>query len=136
MLPSQLSISLFIIVAFGEARTYSSSVPSDLLYQSDITTSSSGQGGSRNFDRIRRYAGNQQNYTIELLVAIDQTMIDFHGKDKVEEYVLTLLSSTSNLLLDKSIGNPINLAIVEILTIEKDRKAEGLLDIPCNGLNE
>lgn len=132
----------YILVSFGEVRTHSStwsygtrestdarinnSGDSNSLSHFDITVSS-GQKESRNLVRSKRDAGDQQNYTIELLVVVDGSMVEYHGKDKVEQYVLTLMSSASRLFLDKSIGSPIDLAVVKIL-IREDLKAESL----CN----
>lgn len=112
-----LTLTLYILVEFGEVRTHSSTC--DTRGSTEVTTP------SRTLDRSKRDVGNQQNYTVELLIAVDRMMIDYHT-DKLEEYVLTLMSSASRFLLHKSIGNPIDLAVVDIIKV--DLKAE-----ECNG---
>lgn len=130
MWSSKTLLILCMLVAFDEVRTNLNTVPwfggardsegdvySNPLFQPGITVPSR-QTESPNLDRIRskRDAVNQQSYTIELLVAVDQTMKE-HYKDKLEEHVLGLISSASKLFVHKSIGNPIDLAVVNIVEV-------------------
>lgn len=52
-------------------------------------------------------------YTIEVLVGVDSTMPESHG-EKYKEYVLMLVVMASSRFADASIGNSINLAVIEI----------------------
>ncbi|XP_058978759.1 A disintegrin and metalloproteinase with thrombospondin motifs 9 isoform X2 [Musca domestica] len=72
----------------------------------------------------RNYEGNQ--YTIELLVAVDRTMKEFH-KDDLTPYILTLISIVSNVFADASIGNPIKISVANILVLPdfKRRRKSG-----------
>ncbi|CRK97461.1 CLUMA_CG010850, isoform A [Clunio marinus] len=60
-----------------------------------------------------------KEYTIEVLVAVDRKMQEYHGKN-LKNYVLTLMSVVSSIYADASIGNSIKIAVVHIMYIEKD----------------
>ncbi|KAG4076388.1 hypothetical protein HA402_005831 [Bradysia odoriphaga] len=53
-------------------------------------------------------------YTMEVLVAVDKKMKDYHG-DNLNAYVLTLMSIVSSIYADASIGNSINVAVSHII---------------------
>ncbi|XP_065369742.1 A disintegrin and metalloproteinase with thrombospondin motifs 9 isoform X3 [Calliphora vicina] len=55
-------------------------------------------------------------FTIELLVAVDRTMKEFH-KDDLTSYILTLISIVSNIFADASIGNSIYISVANILVL-------------------
>ncbi|KAH8388555.1 hypothetical protein KR093_009637, partial [Drosophila rubida] len=59
--------------------------------------------------------GNQV-YTLEVLIAVDNTMIEFHKTD-LTSYILTLLSIVSNIFADASIGNSIQISLVNLLSL-------------------
>lgn len=61
-------------------------------------------------------------YTIELLVAVDESMRNFHKTigSNITEYVSSLLSTTANVFADASIGNMINIAVVGIFDLKAD----------------
>ncbi len=44
--------------------------------------------------RRRRHAGDD-DYNIEVLVAVDDTVVRFHGKEHVQNYLLTLMNIVS-----------------------------------------
>lgn len=62
-------------------------------------------------------------YTMEVLVAVDRKMQEYHGSD-IKEYVLTLMSIVSSIYADASIGNSINVAVVHILLLQDDLHVE------------
>ncbi|XP_026296950.1 A disintegrin and metalloproteinase with thrombospondin motifs 7 [Apis mellifera] len=78
---------------------------------------------------------NQANsYTMELLLVLDKTVLDYHKDFDVENYALTLLNMAAALLHDVSLGINMELTIVRIirmlvqenemsLTITKDTNA-------------
>ncbi|XP_065055111.1 A disintegrin and metalloproteinase with thrombospondin motifs 12-like isoform X2 [Rhopilema esculentum] len=72
--------------------------------------------GSRRGHRSLRTVAN-----IETLVVVDKTMVEFHGEKHVKNYVLTIMNMVSNIFRDPSIGRPINIAIVRLIIIEKQR---------------
>ncbi|KAJ6633267.1 A disintegrin and metalloproteinase with thrombospondin motifs 9 [Pseudolycoriella hygida] len=53
-------------------------------------------------------------YTMEVLVAVDKKMKEYHG-DNLNAYVLTLMSIVSSIYADASIGNSINVAVSHII---------------------
>lgn len=62
-------------------------------------------------------------YTMEVLVAADRKMQEYHGSE-LQAYILTLMSIVSNIFADASIGNSINVAVVHILLLEDDLHVE------------
>lgn len=62
-------------------------------------------------------------YTIEVLVAVDKSMQEFHGINEIEEYVLTLVQIASNVFADDSIGHAIKLAVAKIIFLDSDFSA-------------
>lgn len=74
---------------------------------------------------------NQNNpYTIEVLAIVDESMQNFHkviGTD-IKEYVLKLLSTTANVFADPTVGNMINVAVVDILSLHESLNASHLLE--------
>lgn len=95
--------------------------------------------------RKRSATGNEvenNEYTMEILVAVDKRMQEYHG-DEIKNYVLTLMSivsdtrfwimscrnlmqilhfplQVSNIFADASIGNSISIAVVEILLLKQE----------------
>lgn len=63
------------------------------------------------------------NYTMEVLVAVDRKMQEYHGQN-IKTYVLTLMSIVSSIYADASIGNSINVAVVHILLLQDDLHVE------------
>lgn len=45
--------------------------------------------------RTRRHA-QKENYNIEVLLAVDDSVVRFHGKEHVQNYVLTLMNIVSD----------------------------------------
>ncbi|KRF83490.1 uncharacterized protein Dvir_GJ24366, isoform D [Drosophila virilis] len=62
--------------------------------------------------------GNQV-YTLEVLIAVDASMVEFHKED-LTAYILTLLSIVSNIFADASIGNSIRISLLNLLML-RDR---------------
>ncbi|KAM7364624.1 ADAM metallopeptidase with thrombospondin type 1 motif A isoform 2-T6 [Cochliomyia hominivorax] len=60
-------------------------------------------------------------FTIELLVAVDRTMKEFH-KDDLTSYILTLISIVSNIFADASIGNSIYISVANILVLNEFKR--------------
>lgn len=46
-------------------------------------------------ERKRRHA-KKDNYNIEVLLAVDDSVVRFHGKEHVQNYVLTLMNIVSD----------------------------------------
>ncbi|XP_060831779.1 A disintegrin and metalloproteinase with thrombospondin motifs 7-like [Bombus pascuorum] len=56
-----------------------------------------------------------KSYTIELLLVLDKTVLDYRQDFDVENYALTLLNMAAGLLHDHSLGIPIELTVVRII---------------------
>lgn len=63
--------------------------------------------------------GDNNAYTMEVMVAVDRKMQEYHGTN-IQAYVLTLMSIVSNIYADASIGNSINVAVVHIFLLKHD----------------
>lgn len=66
---------------------------------------------------------DNNEYTMEVLVAVDRKMAEYHGSN-INAYVLTLMSIVSNIYADVSIGNSINVAVVHIFHLKEDLHLE------------
>lgn len=68
-------------------------------------------------------SGDNNAYTMEVMVAVDRKMQEYHGNN-IQAYVLTLMSIVSNIYADASIGNSINVAVVHIFFLRDDLHLE------------
>uniref|UniRef100_A0A4X2KXJ5 ADAM metallopeptidase with thrombospondin type 1 motif 7 n=1 Tax=Vombatus ursinus TaxID=29139 RepID=A0A4X2KXJ5_VOMUR len=59
---------------------------------------------------------------VETLVVADTKMVEYHGWDHVENYVLTVMNMVAGLFHDPSIGNPIHISIVRLILLEKEEE--------------
>lgn len=72
--------------------------------------------------RRKRDYEDRHLFTIELLVAVDRTMKEFHKHD-LNSYILTLISIVSNIFADASIGNSIYISVANILVLHDYKRA-------------
>lgn len=70
----------------------------------------------------RHYHDDRHLFTIELLVAVDRTMKEFHKSD-LTPYILTLISIVSNIFADASIGNSIYISVANILVLHEYKRS-------------
>ncbi|KAF5275467.1 hypothetical protein FQR65_LT16661 [Abscondita terminalis] len=64
-------------------------------------------------------SGNQE-FHIETLIVADKSMAEYHNTDEdLNHYILTLMSHVALLFKHATIGNPISLAVVEIVTLKE-----------------
>lgn len=112
----------------NEIESFSSST---MLDSNDIETTESSMNRNEtehNHSRRKReilvadQAANNA-YTMEVLVAVDRRMQEYHGHN-IKPYVLTLMSMVSSIYADASIGNSINVAVVHILLLKDDLHVE------------
>lgn len=59
---------------------------------------------------------------IEVMATADSSVVRFHGKQKAEKYILTLMNIVSRIFQHKSIGAPVYFVIVKLVLLEKDPK--------------
>ncbi|XP_048844172.1 A disintegrin and metalloproteinase with thrombospondin motifs 14 isoform X1 [Brienomyrus brachyistius] len=67
-------------------------------------------------ERKRRHAG-KENYNIEVLLAVDDSVVRFHGKEHVQNYVLTLMNIVDEIYHDESLGTNINIVLVRMIMV-------------------
>ncbi|XP_060795110.1 A disintegrin and metalloproteinase with thrombospondin motifs 14 [Neoarius graeffei] len=67
-------------------------------------------------DRKRRHA-KKDDYSIEVLLAVDDSVVRFHGKEHVQNYVLTLMNIVDEIYHDESLGININIVIVRMIML-------------------
>ncbi|XP_039301999.1 A disintegrin and metalloproteinase with thrombospondin motifs 12-like isoform X2 [Solenopsis invicta] len=70
--------------------------------------------------RNKMPAGSIENksYTLELLVVLDKSLLDYHKEFDVENYILTLFNMAAGLFHDVSLGIHMQLTIVRIIRLE------------------
>ncbi|XP_060055680.1 A disintegrin and metalloproteinase with thrombospondin motifs 14 isoform X3 [Erinaceus europaeus] len=67
-------------------------------------------------ERKRRHA-KLGSYSIEVLLAVDDSVVRFHGKEHVQNYVLTLMNIVDEIYHDESLGAHINIALVRLIMV-------------------
>ncbi|XP_018318532.1 A disintegrin and metalloproteinase with thrombospondin motifs 2 isoform X2 [Agrilus planipennis] len=74
-----------------------------------------------NKHRSRPSSGSPQRW-LEIAVAIDNTVISFHGKDRVEHYVLSLMNIVSAIYQDPSLEANMQLIITRLFFYEHKKE--------------
>ncbi|NXT48981.1 ATS14 metalloproteinase, partial [Pluvianellus socialis] len=67
-------------------------------------------------ERKRRHA-RKDDYNIEVLLAVDDSVVRFHGKEHVQNYVLTLMNIVDEIYHDESLGIHINIVLVRMIMV-------------------
>ncbi|XP_056325580.1 A disintegrin and metalloproteinase with thrombospondin motifs 14 isoform X1 [Danio aesculapii] len=67
-------------------------------------------------ERKRRHA-KKDDYNIEVLLAVDDSVVRFHGKEHVQNYVLTLMNIVDEIYHDESLGTNINIVLVRMILV-------------------
>ncbi|XP_043332633.1 A disintegrin and metalloproteinase with thrombospondin motifs 14 isoform X6 [Cervus canadensis] len=67
-------------------------------------------------ERKRRHA-TPGSYSIEVLLVVDDSVVRFHGKEHVQNYVLTLMNIVDEIYHDESLGVHINIALVRLIMV-------------------
>lgn len=60
--------------------------------------------------RARRHAADD-NYNIEVLLGVDDSVVQFHGKEHVQKYLLTLMNIVSGARGGVQVGAPVLSAV-------------------------
>ncbi|KAM6953293.1 A disintegrin and metalloproteinase with thrombospondin motifs 2-like [Aplochiton taeniatus] len=66
--------------------------------------------------RTRRQS-SERAYNIEVLLGVDDSVVQFHGKEKVQKYLLTLMNIVNEIYHDQSLGARINVVLVRIIML-------------------
>ncbi|XP_075457821.1 A disintegrin and metalloproteinase with thrombospondin motifs 2-like isoform X2 [Ascaphus truei] len=72
--------------------------------------------------RNRRHA-TDDDYNIEVLLGVDDSVVQFHGKEYVQKYLLTLLNIVNEIYHDESLGAHINVVLVRIIMLNHGKSA-------------
>ncbi|XP_051925237.1 A disintegrin and metalloproteinase with thrombospondin motifs 3 isoform X2 [Hippocampus zosterae] len=67
-------------------------------------------------ERKRRHA-KKDDYNMEVLLAVDDSVVRFHGKEHVQNYVLTLMNIVDEIYHDESLGANINIVLVRMIMV-------------------
>ncbi|XP_058572844.1 A disintegrin and metalloproteinase with thrombospondin motifs 12 [Neofelis nebulosa] len=59
---------------------------------------------------------------VETLVVADTKMIEYHGSDNVESYILTIMNMVTGLFHNPSIGNAIHIVVVRLILLEEEEQ--------------
>ncbi|XP_023562555.1 A disintegrin and metalloproteinase with thrombospondin motifs 3 isoform X2 [Octodon degus] len=65
--------------------------------------------------RQRRHA--EDKYSIEVLLGVDDSVVRFHGKEHVQNYLLTLMNIVNEIYHDESLGVHINVVLVRMIML-------------------
>ncbi|XP_048346729.1 A disintegrin and metalloproteinase with thrombospondin motifs 2 [Sphaerodactylus townsendi] len=80
--------------------------------------------------RRRRYPRHaaDDDYNIEVLLGVDDSVVQFHGKEHVQKYLLTLMNIVNEIYHDESLGAHINVVLVRIIMLSYG-KSTSLIEI-------
>ncbi|KAJ6662917.1 hypothetical protein lerEdw1_011121 [Lerista edwardsae] len=71
--------------------------------------------------RIKQRSVSKEKW-VETLVVADPKMVEYHGSENVEKYVLTVMNMVAGLFHDASIGNPIHISVVRLIFLEEEEE--------------
>uniref|UniRef100_A0A9J7Z8H8 A disintegrin and metalloproteinase with thrombospondin motifs 2-like n=1 Tax=Cyprinus carpio carpio TaxID=630221 RepID=A0A9J7Z8H8_CYPCA len=88
------------------------------------------QGVERSINQSRRARRQlpERIYNIEVLLGVDDSVVQFHGQQKVEKYLLTLMNIVNEIYHDHSLGARINVVLVRIVLVDA-RKSMSLIEL-------
>ncbi|XP_035034405.1 A disintegrin and metalloproteinase with thrombospondin motifs 2 [Hippoglossus stenolepis] len=74
--------------------------------------------------RRRRYIEEAELFNIEVLLAVDYSVLLFHGRDHIQKYLLTLMNIVNEIYQDHSLGANINVVLVRIIMLSPTKSQE------------
>ncbi|XP_023254949.1 A disintegrin and metalloproteinase with thrombospondin motifs 2-like [Seriola lalandi dorsalis] len=74
--------------------------------------------------RRRRYIEEAELFNIEVLLAVDYSVLLFHGRDNIQKYLLTLMNIVNEIYQDHSLGANINVVLVRIIMLSPTKSQE------------
>nr|XP_020446583.1 A disintegrin and metalloproteinase with thrombospondin motifs 2-like isoform X2 [Monopterus albus] len=80
----------------------------------------SGSGSARR----RRYIEEAELFYIEVLLAVDYSVLLFHGRDHIQKYLLTLMNIVNEIYQHHSLGANINIVLVRIIMLSPAKSQE------------
>uniref|UniRef100_A0A8C1R813 ADAM metallopeptidase with thrombospondin type 1 motif 2 n=1 Tax=Cyprinus carpio TaxID=7962 RepID=A0A8C1R813_CYPCA len=88
------------------------------------------QGVERSINQSRRARRQlpERAYYIEVLLGVDDSVVQFHGQQNVEKYLLTLMNIVNEIYHDHSLGALINVVLVRIVLVDA-KKSMSLIEL-------
>uniref|UniRef100_A0A3Q3X460 Uncharacterized protein n=1 Tax=Mola mola TaxID=94237 RepID=A0A3Q3X460_MOLML len=77
-----------------------------------------------NSARRRRYIEEAELFNIEVLLAVDYSVLLFHGRDYIQMYLLTFMNIVNEIYQDHSLGANINIVLVKIIILSPSKSLE------------
>ncbi|XP_029374854.1 A disintegrin and metalloproteinase with thrombospondin motifs 2-like isoform X2 [Echeneis naucrates] len=74
--------------------------------------------------RRRRYIEEAELFNIEVLLAVDYSVLLFHGRENIQKYLLTLMNIVNEIYQDHSLGANINVVVVRIIMLSPTKSQE------------
>ncbi|XP_035388035.1 A disintegrin and metalloproteinase with thrombospondin motifs 2-like isoform X2 [Electrophorus electricus] len=102
-------------------RTDVHSRGADLGGLMDLETLYEGVQRSVNQSRRARRQSPERTYSIEVLLGVDYSVVEFHGQQHVEKYLLTLMNIVNEIYHDRSLGARINVVLVRIVLVDNEK---------------
>uniref|UniRef100_A0A5F8GHP3 ADAM metallopeptidase with thrombospondin type 1 motif 12 n=1 Tax=Monodelphis domestica TaxID=13616 RepID=A0A5F8GHP3_MONDO len=93
------------------------------MFQQEEQQRESWERNSMSKKRLSRRSISKERW-VETLVVADTKMIEYHGSDSVESYILTIMNMVTGLFHNPSIGNAIHIVVVRLILLEEEE--EGL----------
>uniref|UniRef100_A0A8C8RNY0 ADAM metallopeptidase with thrombospondin type 1 motif 12 n=1 Tax=Pelusios castaneus TaxID=367368 RepID=A0A8C8RNY0_9SAUR len=95
-----------------------------IIYQANILQNAlreRWEGNHRAAKTISRRSISKERW-VETLVVADSKMIEYHGSDNVESYILTIINMVTGLFHDPTIGNAIHIVLVRLILLEEEEQ--------------
>ncbi|XP_051793849.1 A disintegrin and metalloproteinase with thrombospondin motifs 2-like [Acanthochromis polyacanthus] len=74
--------------------------------------------------RRRRYIEEAELFNIEVLLAVDYSVLLFHGREHIQKYLLTLMNIVNEIYQDHSLGANMNVVLVRIIMLSPTKSQE------------
>ncbi|XP_071362289.1 A disintegrin and metalloproteinase with thrombospondin motifs 2-like [Trachinotus anak] len=74
--------------------------------------------------RRRRHIEEAELFNIEVLLAVDYSVLLFHGRDHIQKYLLTLMNIVNEIYQDHSLGANINVVLVRLIMLSPTKSQE------------
>ncbi|XP_007244624.3 A disintegrin and metalloproteinase with thrombospondin motifs 2 [Astyanax mexicanus] len=78
--------------------------------------------------RSKRQSYHEEIFNIEVLLGVDCSVVQFHGREHIQKYLLTLMNIVNEIYQDGSLGAHINVVLVRIMML-CSAKSMGLIEL-------
>ncbi|MBZ3877920.1 A disintegrin and metalloproteinase with thrombospondin motifs 12 [Sciurus carolinensis] len=103
-------------------------LPCDFLFEDSLGTSEKQELQREKWERnnlprrsLSRRSISKERW-VETLVVADTKMIEYHGSENVESYILTIMNMVTGLFHNPSIGNAIHIVVVRLILLEEEEQ--------------